>query len=172
MIKNVIDKLVFGIALVFALQLPLLADHYQQYLSGLYQATKWQVDGYQATAKMHGFPSVRAMIDRHLALNEPSVSTDAKQKLATLELFDELTSGVEIFNNGNLFERLAFMFHPKRLDALKETSKNFTLGIPLSPSDLGFGLVLGLLLNLLIMLPFTLLFARKKPSLPIIDSRR
>ncbi|MBB1269381.1 DUF2937 family protein [Shewanella sp. SR44-3] len=162
MIKNVIDKLVFGIALIFALQLPLLADHYQQYLSGLYQATKWQVDGYEMTAKMHEFPDARAMIARHLQLNEPSVNTDAKQKLVTLELFDELSLGMDTFNRGNLFEQLVFMFNPKRYDALIETSKNFTLGIPLDPVGLGFGVILGLLLNGLIMLPATLLFSKRK----------
>jgi hypothetical protein len=161
-IKNVIDKLVFGIALIFALQLPLLADHYQQYLSGMYQATKWQVDGYEMTAKMHEFPNARAMIARHLQLDEPSVKTDAKQKLATLELFDELSLGMETFNHGNLFEQLVFMFNPKRLDALIETSKNFSLGIPLDPAGLSFGVILGLLLNLLIMLPATLLISKRK----------
>jgi hypothetical protein len=161
-IKSVVDKLIFGAALICALQLPLLADHYQQYLAGFYQATKWQVDGYEVTAKMHEYPSVRAMIDRHLELNEPSVRTDAKQKLATLELFDELTIGVNTFETGNLFEKLTFMFTPSRYDSLKETSENFKPGIPLTPSGLGFGVVLGLLLNLLLMLPFTIGSARKR----------
>jgi hypothetical protein len=75
----------------------------------MYQATKWQVDGYEMTAKMHQFPNARAMIARHLQLDEPSVKTDAKQKLTTLELFDELSLGMETFNHGNLFEQLVFM---------------------------------------------------------------
>jgi hypothetical protein len=81
----------------------------QHYLSGMNQATKWLVDGYETIAKMHQFPNARAMIARHLRLDEPTDNTDAKQKLATLALFDELTLGMDTFNHGNLFEPLVFM---------------------------------------------------------------
>ena len=46
MIGRLLDKLVFGVALIVALQMPLLVDHYHQYLSGWYKATQSQVDGY------------------------------------------------------------------------------------------------------------------------------
>ncbi|WP_425057197.1 DUF2937 family protein [Shewanella decolorationis] len=36
MITRLFDKLIFGFILVMALQLPQLADHYQQFLAGLY----------------------------------------------------------------------------------------------------------------------------------------
>ncbi|MBU2394175.1 MAG: DUF2937 family protein, partial [Gammaproteobacteria bacterium] len=120
MMGRLLDKLVFGAALILALQMPLLVDHYHQYLSGLYSATQWQVDGYEATAKAHQFADVNSMIDNHLKNAEPSVRTDAEQKRHTVELLQELTSGMDIFAHGNLLEKMIFMLHPDRVHVVKE----------------------------------------------------
>ena len=164
MIVRIFDKLTFAVALIIALQVPQLTDHYQQHLAGLYQATKWQVDGYKATAQMHAFPSVKAMIDRHLRNSEPSVKTDAQQKLLTLDLFADLEGGMTIFKQGNFFEKLIYMFTPTRFGILKNTIDNFKLGIPLTFTGIAFGLVFGFLLNQLIMLPFTIYSVKKRAS--------
>lgn len=161
MIGRLLDKLVFAVALIVALQMPLLVDHYHQYLSGWYNATQWQVDGYAATAKEHQFADVQAMIDNHLKNAEPSVRADAEQKLATVQLLAALSVGMDTFTNGNLFEKMGFMLHPDRVHVLKDVVQNFKVGIPLNASGLVFGLVCGLLLNALIMLPFRVFGSRK-----------
>ncbi|WP_337881314.1 DUF2937 family protein [Rheinheimera sp.] len=157
MISRFIDKLVFAATLLLALQLPLFAEHYHQYLSGFYQATKQQVDGFEATAKAHQFADLNAMIARHLNNSEASVRADARQKQATVELLHELSAGIDIFANGYLPEKLLFMLQPKRLPQLRVVLSNFTPGIPLSAEGLLFGLIVGLLLNLLLMWPFYVL---------------
>ena len=154
MIGRLLDKLVFGVALIVALQMPLLVDHYHQYLSGWYKATQSQVDGYAATAKTHQFADVQAMIDAHLNNAEPSVRTDAEQKLATMERLADLRLGMDTFATGNLLEKMLFMLHPDRIHVLKDVIQNFKPGIPLNASGLAFGVVFALLLNFLIMLPF------------------
>ncbi|TPH18148.1 DUF2937 family protein [Litorilituus lipolyticus] len=160
MIARLIDKLIFGTSLIIALQVPQLAEHYQQFLSGLYQATKWQVDGYQITADKYEYDSIRAMIDHHLSNDVLSVRADATQKLVTLEKFEQLTDGLELFKQGNLLEKSYYMFQPKRVTYLKETLANFSLGIPLTFNGILFGIVVGLLINLLITGPITLIAKR------------
>ena len=157
MIGRLIDKLVFGVALIVSLQIPLLVDYYHQYLSGWYKATELQVDGYAATAKPHQFADVQAMINAHLNNAEPSVRTDAEQKLATVHLLAELTAGMDTFATGNLLEKMLFMLHPDRIQLLKDVVQNFKVGIPLNVSGLLFAVVFALLLNVLIMLPFGLM---------------
>ncbi|MBU0911018.1 MAG: DUF2937 family protein [Gammaproteobacteria bacterium] len=161
MIGRLLDKLVFGVALIASLQMPLLVDYYHQYLSGWYKATQSQVDGYAATAKMHQFANVQAMIDAHLHNAEPSVRTDAEQKLATVALLADLSLGMDTFATGNLLEKMLFMLHPDRIQLLKDVVQNFKPGIPLNASGLAFGVVFALLLNFLIMLPFRF-FGRKR----------
>ena len=161
MIGRLLDKLVFGVALIVELQMPLLVDHYHQYLSGWYKATQWQVDGYEATAKTHQFANAQAMIENHLKNPEPSVRTDAEQKLATVELLADLSVGMDTFATGNLLEKMLFMLHPNRIQVLKDVVQNFKPGIPLNASGLVFALVVALLLNFLLMLPFRV-FGRKR----------
>jgi hypothetical protein len=161
LIGKLADKIIFGIALIIALQVPQLADHYQQFLSGLYESTKWQVDGYEATAKQHEYPDLRVMIEHHLQNNDASVRTDAAQKLYTLELYDELTNGVIVFQEGNLLDKAVYMFNPARYGNLEITLSNFKLGIPLTLNGIAFGVIVGLLINYIITLPFILWTRRK-----------
>lgn len=162
MIVNMFDKLIFACAFIIALQLPQLSDHYQQHLAGLYHATKWQVDGYADTAKQYKFSSTQAMINRHLANTEPSVRADAEQKQQTLMLFVDLNQGMKLFEQGNLVQKLLYIFSPDRFERLQNTLNNFKLGIPLTTSALLFALILAIILNQLVMLPYTLYVAQRK----------
>ncbi len=163
MFGKLLDKLIFGLTLIVALQVPQLADHYQQFLSGLYESTKWQVEGYQKTAKLHEYDDVNAMISHHLKNDVKSVRTDAEQKLATLQTYDQLKVGMEVFEQGNIVEKTFYMFQPKRYQYLEKTISNFTLGVPITIQGIAFGVIFGLLLNLIITLPFSLLTRKKKP---------
>lgn len=162
MIVNMFDKLIFACAFIIALQLPQLSDHYQQHLAGLYHATKWQVDGYADTAKQYKFSSTQAMINRHLENTEPSVRADAEQKQQTLMLFADLNQGMKLFEQGNLVQKLLYIFSPDRFERLQNTLNNFKLGIPLTTSALLFALILAIILNQLVMLPYTLYVAQRK----------
>ncbi|WP_372930839.1 DUF2937 family protein [Shewanella putrefaciens] len=162
MIGRLIDKLVFGFILVLALQLPQLADHYQQFLSGFYESTRWQVEGYEATAKEYHYVDVNEMIAHHQQNEEPSVRADAEQKLQTLARYKALTEGMAIFNTGNLFEKTAYMFNPTRFDYLEKTISNFTPGIPLTTSGIGFGVLVALVVHYLGSIPFILWARRRK----------
>lgn len=160
MIGRFLDKLIFGAALLLALQIPQLADHYQQFLAGQYASTEWQVNGYEATAARFNYPNAKAMIEDHLHNESPSVRADAMQKLATFDAFLALQSGMNIFQHGNLLEKSAYMFHPQRYENLEKTLANFKLGIPLTMDGFIFGVIVGYILNLLISSPFV--FAAKR----------
>ncbi|UTW02233.1 DUF2937 family protein [Amphritea atlantica] len=160
MIGRLLDKLIFGITLLLALQVPQLADHYQQYLAGMYESTKWQVEGYAATAKAFGYTDTRSMIRQHQQNSEPSVRADAGQKLVTLDLFDDLHQGVVVFEQGNLLSKTLYMFTPSRYHYLEKTLDNFKPGIPLTIEAALFGVILGLLLNVMMTQPCILLTRR------------
>lgn len=156
MIGRLVDKLVFAVVFLLALQLPLLVDHYHQYLSGWYKATQSQVDGYEATAKAHLFANAAAMIEQHLNNAEPSVRADAKQKQQRIQQLKELKNGMATFKEGHLLEKIWFMFQPDRIQWLSDVVQNFKVGIPLNASGLLFSLVLALILNFVVLLPFRL----------------
>lgn len=162
LIGPLLDKLLFGLTLLLALQVPQLADHYQQFLSGWFESTQWQVEGYEATAKEFGYADAAAMIEQHQQNSEPSVRADAEQKLATLALYDELKTGISLFREGNLLSQSIYMFAPSRYNYLEKTIDNFKPGIPLTTSGLLFGAIVGLMLNLIVTQPFLFFIRRRK----------
>lgn len=162
MLVKFFDKLIFAAALIFALQGQQLLEHYQQFLSGLYESTKWQVEGYQATATQHQYPDLMAMIEDHQKNTNASVRTDAEQKLATLQIYDELAEGMAIFKTGHALDKALFMLKPARYDYLKKTIKNFTLGMPLSIGGWVFALIAALIFNGIFMLPIKLVSKPRK----------
>jgi hypothetical protein len=158
-IINIFDKIVFGVLLLLFFQVPILADHYLQFVSGYFEATERQVEGFKANATQHEYADVYAMI-KDLSANPNSVvRTDAQQKMQTMQEYEDLKVSMVTLKNGNIYERAWFMFHPARWQTLNKVYENFKPGIPLHLQDLGFSLLTALILSLCIMWPFKVLVA-------------
>jgi L-rhamnose mutarotase len=163
-IVNIFDKIIFGALLILFFQVPILADHYLQYVSGYFAATEKQVEGFRANAVQHNYPDVYAMI-QDLSVNTNSVvRTDAEQKLQTMHEYENLKKTIAALKNGNIYQRAVFMFNPARWDTLKKVYENFKPGIPLSLNDIGFGILTALILSILIVWPFRVVLLRPKRS--------
>lgn len=150
---NILDKLVFGTLLLLALQLPLLADHYLQYVSGYFAALEKQVEGFALNAQLNGYDDVYAMIEDLLLNNTAAVRLDAQQKLSTLEEYEDLTLLLSKFANGNFLQQTWYMFQPSRYETLRNVLENFEPGIPLGLDEILYAIVLAMLLNLCLLLP-------------------
>ena len=161
MIVNLLDKLLFGGILLIALQVPVLSDQYVQYLSGYYEATKHQVEGFRRNAVRHGYVDENAMI--HDLLQNPSavIQEDARQKLQTMQEFDELTQTLSTLLHGNYFARAWFISSPKQWKTLEKVLVNFKPGIPLSFNDLGYSVLIALFLSALLTLPLRMTSTRR-----------
>ncbi len=158
MIVNLLDKLIFAGLLLIAFQVPVLSDHYVQYLSGYYEATKHQVEGFRSNAVRHGYPDEYAMINDLLQNPNAVIKDDARQKQLTLREFDELTQTLTTLINGNYFERAWFISSPKQWKTLDKVLVNFKPGIPLSINDLVYSVLIALLLSTLLTLPLRVAF--------------
>jgi hypothetical protein len=161
MLRNILDKFLFGAFLLIALQVPILADHYGQFISGYFESTKMQVEGYEATAAQHGFANVKSMIDVHLANAEASVRTDAQQKLNTLQAYEDLKTAQLVFAQGNIFQKTGYMFNPARFGLLKKVLANFNPGVPLSVEYFIYAFLIALLLSSAIVGLFGIRMKRK-----------
>ena len=162
LIFKTLDKLFFGITLVFALQVPQLADHYQQFLAGMHESSQWQIKGYQETAQKYNYASVDAMIAHHLQNAVPSVRDDAVQKQKTIIQYNELSEGLSIFQNGNIIEKLIFMLSPSGWQYIDNTLENFKFGLPITTEGILFGVLFGLFLNLLVSTPTSMIAKRRR----------
>ncbi|USE38346.1 DUF2937 family protein [Endozoicomonas sp. SCSIO W0465] len=153
MIVNLLDKLLFGGLMLIAMQVPVVSDHYVQYLSGYYEATRHQVEGFRNTAARHGYPDEFGMINDLLQNPNALIKDDARQKQQTLQDYKELTQSLATLINGNYFERAWFISSPKQWRTLEKVLENFKPGIPLSINDLVYSVLTALLLSTLLTLP-------------------
>ena len=122
---NLLDKFLFAIVLIAALQIPILADHYRQYLSGYVDATQTTVNEYQALADQFGYASVSQMIEQLQQNPAPLVRQDAQNKAATVTRLSELQAGLKVLNTGHFFEQTWYMLAPERFETLKKVGSNF-----------------------------------------------
>ncbi len=148
------DKLIFSALLLIALQIPILADHYRQYLSGFMDATKQQVAGYQRLADDYGYSSVDAMIKALESNSEALIRSDAEIKRQTLAQLKELQRGLSTLQQGHYYEQAWYMFNPAQADTLKRVLDNFAPSVPLTPTAIIYSVITAILLNLLIWLPY------------------
>lgn len=160
-IINIFDKIIFGALLILFFQVPILSDHYLQYVSGYYDATSKQVEGFKENAAKHEYSDVYAMINDLLVNENSVVRTDAEQKMQTMHEYEELTLTIATLKSGNIYQRAWFIFNPTRFDTLKKVYENFKPGIPLSINDIGFSILTALVLSILVMWQFRLLASRK-----------
>lgn len=162
MILNLFDKLIFTSFVILTFQVSILSDHYLQFINGYYQATKLQIDGYQANADKHQYKDVTHMINDLLKNSSSVVRTDAKQKQQTLHEYNELTQAIETLKTGNLLARAWFILQPKRKETLNKVLENFQPSIPVKLNDVIYSLFFAFLLSSFIMLPIR--FTCKKLS--------
>lgn len=156
MIKGLIDKTIFGIVLLALFQLPLLSDHYYQYLTGYAEAKAQEINHQQQLAARHGYPSINAMLDEHMKANLASIREDAQHTRLLLEEYQSLQAGLALFEGGRLLPRLNYMFNPSRIDQLNNVIRQFEPGIPLSPNYLLICALIALLFNSTATLPIKL----------------
>lgn len=142
------------------LQVPMISDHYLQYVSGYYESTKLQVNGFEANARRHEYSDVYAMISDLLNNSSAVVRVDAEQKLQTMKDFADLKSAMIILSSGNMFEKLVFILNPSRSSALGKVLDNFRPGIPLSVSVLAYSVLSALLLNFILISPIRYVASR------------
>jgi hypothetical protein len=153
MILSTLDKLFFGFTLVLALQVPQFTDQYYQFLAGVQSSNQWQIDGYQRTADKYGYASIEAMIDHHLSNDVESVRDDAGQKQATLKRFNSIAEGLQVFETGNLLQKVAYTLSEQGREFVKPTLNQFSFGLPITSEGIIFGILFGLFLNLIISAP-------------------
>lgn len=153
MFVRVIDKVVFAVLFILTLQVPILADHYRQYLSGYYDALRDEVSSSSMLAKQHGFSSVEAMLNSLQTNSEALVREDAQLKATRFAQIEVIEQGMRKLEHGHYFEKLMFMATPSQYDTLQRVLKNFRPSVPLTPSSVIFSLISAILLNLLIWTP-------------------
>ncbi len=167
MVLRVLDKIVFAVLFIIALQVPILADHYRQYLNGYYDALHDEVTDSSVLAKQHGFSSVNAMLDSLMTNEDAVVRDNATSKATRFAQITTLEESIRTLQHGHYFEKLVYMASPYQYVTLKRVLNNYSPSIPLTPSSIIFSFVTAILLNILLWTPhFCYRQLTKKTQIP------
>lgn len=154
LLARFVDKILFTALFIASLQIPVLFDHYRQYLAGFYEATRQQVAELDTLAAQYGFTSTDSLI-AHLSENsDPVVRQDAQSKAELLRTYTDSQEGLSILQHGNYFQRVGYIFSPNRYPILSQVLQNFTPALPLNINSVIYSLLLALLLNGFLLAPF------------------
>ena len=154
MIRAVLERLLFGFLLLVFLQVPILSDHYVQYLSGYLSASERQLSRIETLAQTNGFESAQQLINALSQNNDPIVRQDAQNKATLVHEHEVLVADIEQLRSGNYAQRLLFILSPRQYAQLGQVLQNFKPGIPLKLNDLLASIGFALLFSLLLWLPF------------------
>lgn len=161
-ILRLLDKLLFAALLIVTLQVPIVTDHYLQYLNGYLDATQGEVDHYQQLAGTYGYPDVAAMLAALNANSDPLVRDDAVHKQQVLAAHQSARQAMLTLQTSNYFEQFWYFAQPSQYARLGKVLTLYQPSLPLQPEAVGSALVTSLTLYLLFWLPFALLRRRYK----------
>ena len=154
LLARVTDKLLFAILLLATLQVPILADHYRQYLSGYYDAQLERVTAIEQLARDYNYNTVDALLENLSKNASPVVREDARNKALAIARLREVETGLETLNHGAYYQQAWYMFSPSRKNTLSRVLDNFSPSVPLSPEPVVYSILFAILLNMLVWSPF------------------
>ena len=161
-ILRLIDKIVFAALLILMLQVPIVTDHYVQYLNGYVDATQAEVDHYQQLADTYGYTNINAMLTALQTNQDPLVRDDAQHKQIVMQAHNEAQQALANLRTSNYFEQAWYFAQPAQYQRLSQMLNLYQPSLPLKPQAIGSALVTSLSLYLLLWLPLAWLRQRRK----------
>ena len=161
-ILRLIDKIVFAALLILMLQVPIVTDHYVQYLNGYVDATQAEVDHYQQLADTYGYTDINSMLTALQANQDELVRDDARHKQTVLLAHKEAQKAPHNLRTSNYFEQAWYFAQPAQYQRLGQVLNLYQPSLPLKPQAVGSALITSLSLYLLFWLPVAWLRHRRK----------
>tara|TARA_B100000929_G_scaffold106403_1_gene84226 strand:- start:28 stop:543 length:516 start_codon:yes stop_codon:yes gene_type:complete len=168
-ILRLIDKIVFAALLILMLQVPIVTDHYVQYLNGYVDATQAEVDHYQQLADTYGYTDINSMLTALQANQDALVRDDAQHKQTVMQAHKEAQQALKKLRTSNYFEQAWYFAQPAQYQRLGQVLNLYQPSLPLKPQTVGSALITSFSLYLLLWLPVALLRHRRKKHRQVLN---
>lgn len=162
------DRLIFAAGVLLFLQLPNFADQYTQRFGGFYESEKQTLEEYRGLADKYFAGEMDLMIESFSDQKNNGAIREAGKMLANkAERINDLERGLQILEEGNLLERVAYIVLHFNKELFFGTINAYTPGMPFTTAALISGLIGGLIFSLIFSLlrkAFLLLLPKKSSS--------
>ena len=161
MISGLFSKILFSILFIGFLQVPILADHYRQYLSGYLDATNNEILHYQSLAHEYGYTSVEQMLVALSSNNDPLIQKDTAHKQEVIANHDQAKKALIQLEQSHYFEQIGLFVQPQQYPRLVKVLNQYQPSLPMHLPSIGAALATTISFYLFLILPFKLLERRK-----------
>lgn len=160
-ITSTVDKVLFAINLVLAMQIPAFIQQYSQRLAGHLSEAKYQLEKYQAIAEQHYQGNILRLVEQYRANSDPGINAAGDVVFQLIDRISTLGSQVGHLNHPDYFHKLYYFFTELDISLFKATLVDYQLSIPLGIPALATGLIVAIVLNILTTFTFSL-FTQKR----------
>lgn len=156
------DKILFAVLFITMLQVPVVADHYLQYLNGYLDATDTEVSHYQTLASKYGYSDANAMIEALTRNPDPLVKDDAQHKQLVIDANQEAHEAFATLSRSNYFEQAWYFAQPFQYERLQNVLAVYQPSLPLHLPAISSALVTSLCLYLGLSAPVFMVRRRRR----------
>ncbi|KGJ98720.1 DUF2937 family protein [Thalassotalea sp. ND16A] len=156
-IGNTLDRVLFAINMVVAMQLPGFIQQYGQRLAGHLDEAKYQLANYQYIADQHYQGDIQLLVKRYQTNSDPGINAAGDLVFELIERISLLTAQVEHLFNRNFFSKIYYFIIEIDLAVAQATLRDYQLSIPLDKASLLIGFVFAVVVSLVSAFSFKLI---------------
>lgn len=147
--KNLIDKIVFALAVILGLQIPNFIGQYRQRLGGHFDEASQNLKGFESISEETvGSTDLNALV-AHYQQGSSDVQLIAEKLASDISRTDRLSNLVENLETAGIFGRLKHIVVDLERPIAMATIKDYQPGLPITPEAIMYALVFGILATLI-----------------------
>ncbi|QBY05839.1 DUF2937 family protein [Thalassotalea sp. HSM 43] len=147
---RLIDKLVFAIAGVTAMQLPALMQQYQQRLSGHLSEAQYQLGKYQQIADEHYQGNIASLIEQYRNNTDPGINAAGDLVYQLVDRISVFSTKLQHLQTGDYIQQVYYFVSEIEHSIFTATLQDFQPSIPLESSAIATGVIGAVLISSLL----------------------
>ena len=147
--KNLVDKIVFAVAVILGLQIPNFLGQYRQRLGGHFDEAVQNLKGFESIAEQTIGSTDLTNLVAHYQEGSSDVQLIGEKLADDIARTDRLGSLVENLQTAGIFGRLKHLVVDLERPIAMATMNNYQPGLPITPEAIMYALVFGIVATLL-----------------------
>ncbi|WOH38492.1 DUF2937 family protein [Thalassotalea fonticola] len=135
-----LDKILFSVNVVLAMQLPGFIQQYGQRISGHLAEAQYQLQKYQYIADQHYQGDILLLVKRYQMNSDPGINAAGDVVFDLIERISLLTHHVAHLFESDYFAKIYYFIIEIDLDIAKATLQDYQLTIPLNTAAIATGI--------------------------------
>lgn len=148
-IAHTLDRIMFAVNFILAVQIPGFIHQYTQRLSGHLDEAQYQLSNYQGIADQHYQGDLLLLIKRYQTNSEPGIRASGNLVMDLVERVSTLSEQVNQLVSTDYLTMLYYFVANIDLDIAKATLYDYKLSIPIEVTAISTGVVVAIVASMI-----------------------